>query len=252
MPESPEGLGGTLLFVGCTFSLDRSLFETPKALASIMEKVGDRPHILLEDEICCGSTTRRLGDEGMFQQLRDANCERILSIDPKRIVTPCAGCYKTLTQDYGEMLPGIEVLHSTEYLLGLLRDERLELSSLDESVTYHDPSHLGRYAGIYDEPREILGYIPGLKLVEMKNSRELSMCCGGGGGVKTAYANLSDRIARKRVMEAEGTGASILVTACPFCVQSLSAATASLGSRIAVKEISILVDRLSTGKGGDV
>lgn len=237
-----------LLFVGCTFALDRSISETPKALASIMRKAGGRLRVLLEDEVCCGSTIKRIGEASMFDELRRANCEALLSCEPKRIVTPCAGCYKTMAQDYGDMLRGVKVVHSTQYLLGALREGRLFLKPLEATVTYHDPCHLGRYAGIYDEPREILGLIPGLELVEMKNSRELSMCCGGGGGVKTAYRDLSSRIAKKRIREAEATGASMLVTACPFCVQSLSTAAKSLGSQIVVEELSVLLDRLSERK----
>jgi heterodisulfide reductase subunit D len=238
-----------LLFVGCTFALDRSLMETPRALASIMAKAGESFRVMLENEVCCGSTIKRIGDERMFDELRKSNCDAMLGCSPRKVITPCAGCFKTLSQDYGDMLGGVEILHSTQHILHMLRQGKLNVRTMDCTVTYHDPCHLGRYAGIYDEPREILSHIPGLRLVEMKNSRELSMCCGGGGGVKTAYADLSERIARKRVEEAERTGASILVTACPFCMQSLSGAAKSLGSKIAVEEISVLVDRLSEGRG---
>ena len=242
--------GCELFYVGCTFALDRSLTKTPRAVASIMEKAGSRFRVMLEDEVCCGSTIKRIGDVRLFEELRNANCEAILSCEPARIVTPCAGCYKTMAQDYGDLLGGIEVIHSTQYILGVLREGRLRLKEIRVTATYHDPCHLGRYAGIYDEPREILRLIPGLELVEMSNSRELSMCCGGGGGVKTAYGDLSSRIAQKRVREAEETGASLLVTACPFCVQTLSAAAKSMDSPIIVEEISVLVDRLSTAEVG--
>ncbi|UCE91450.1 MAG: (Fe-S)-binding protein [Methanobacteriota archaeon] len=242
--------GSNLLFVGCTFALDRSLLATPRAVASIMDKTGGSFQVMLEDEVCCGSTIKRIGEERMFSELRKANCESILFSGARRVVTPCSGCYKTIAQDYGDMLQGVEVMHSTQYILEVLRSQRLRVAGLDATVTYHDPCHLGRYAGIYDEPREILGFISGLSLVEMRNSRELSMCCGGGGGVKTAYGDLSLRVARKRVREAERTGASILVTACPFCVQTLSAASESLDSSVTVEEISVLVDRLSADGGG--
>ena len=251
LSEHAAGQGDILLFVGCTFALDRSLMDTPRALASIMRKAGERFHVALEDEACCGSTIKRLGEEQMFDERRRTNCEVILRTKPSRVITPCSGCYKTLIQDYDDMLRGAEVQHSTQYILRLLQQKRLELREMDATVTYHDPCHLGRYADIYDEPREILRRIPKLRLVEMKSSRELSMCCGGGGGVKTAYADLSTRIARKRIEEAQKTGASMLVTACPFCVQSLSTAATSLGSDIAVEEISVLVDRMSNGCGGE-
>ena len=119
----------------------------------------------------------------------------------------------------------------------------------DLKVTYHDPCHLGRHAEVYDAPREILKAVPGLKLIEMKNSRELSRCCGGGAGVKTAYPKISSKAAIRRLKEAEKTGAEILVTTCPFCVQTLNDAAKATGSDIEILELSVLLDRLSENKG---
>ena len=247
----PTGEGRKdLLFVGCTYSLDRSLQETPKALASIMEKAGVDYRVMLENELCCGSTVRRLGAEALFERVMEENARSIMDSNTSRLVTPCAGCYKTLSQDYGGLLDGIEVMHSTQYILHLIREGRLALGGMDSVVTYHDPCHLGRHAGIYEEPRAILNSIAGLRLVEMKSSRELARCCGGGGGLKTAYPKVSMEIAVRRVREAEETGASMLVTACPFCVQSLSAAIEATGSDIELVDLVVLVDRLSSAGGG--
>ena len=180
-PGAEAGEGGDMLFIGCTYSLDRSLHETPKALVSIMEKAGVDFRVMLENELCCGSTVRRLGDEVLFEKTREENAEAITDSNHRTLVTPCAGCYKTLSQDYGELLEGVRVMHSTQYLLELIREGRLAMERMDSIVTYHDPCHLGRHAGIYEEPRAVLSSIPGLQLVEMKNSRELARCCGGGG-----------------------------------------------------------------------
>ena len=252
IPGTTEGSGRALLFIGCTYSLDRSLQETPKALASIMEKAGVDYQVMLENELCCGSTVKRLGDEALFERTMKENAKAIMDSNPGTLVTPCAGCYKTLSQDYGSHLDGVEVMHSTQYLLKLIREGRLELESMNSVVTYHDPCHLGRHSGIYDEPRAVLASIPGLQLVEMKDSRELARCCGGGGGLKTAFPKVSLEIAARRVREAESTGASVLVTACPFCLQSLSAAIEATESDIELVDLTVLVDRISgPGGGGD-
>jgi heterodisulfide reductase subunit D len=238
----------TLFYVGCTFALDRTLQESPKALARLMDRAGERYGLLLEDEVCCGSTAKRIGHSELFEELRRENEARIRNTRVKRVVTACSGCFKTLKQDYPGLAKDVEILHATEYLAGLVRDGRLSFKVSDSKVTYHDPCHLGRHAEVYDAPRETLAAIPGLKLVEMKNSRELSRCCGGGAGVKTAYPEVSSKVAIRRLKEAEKTGADILVTTCPFCVQTLKEAAKAAGSDIEVVELSVLLDRLSEPK----
>ncbi|HEX7391693.1 MAG TPA: (Fe-S)-binding protein [Thermoplasmata archaeon] len=238
-----RGKTDTLLFVGCTFSLDRTLRDAPRALAHLMECAGERFGLLLEDETCCGSTVKRLGHAALFEELRKNTEDRFVSTGVKRIVTGCAGCYKTLKQDYPGLKDAIEVVHSTEYLERVVESGRLSFSRTDTKVAYHDPCHLGRHSGVYDSPRRLLRAIPGVKLVEMENSRELARCCGGGAGVKTAYPELSRKAALRRIREAEATGADTVVTACPFCVQTLRAAAESAGSGLEVADLSVFLDK---------
>ncbi len=234
-----------LYYVGCTFSLDRSLQGSPKALAHLMELAGEDYGLLLEDEVCCGSTAKRIGQRALFERLRKDNEAKIRSIGAKTVVTACAGCYKTLKQDYPGLKDDIEILHSSEYLSRLVLSARLRFKKTDLTVTYHDPCHLGRHAEVYDDPRRILKSVPGLKLVEMKNSREKSRCCGGGAGVKTAYPEISGNAALRRLREAERTGADAVVTTCPFCVQTLQAAADASPSRMRVVELSVLLEELA-------
>jgi heterodisulfide reductase subunit D len=244
------GKTDTLFYVGCTFALDRSLQEGPAALAHLMELADVDFGLLLEDEVCCGSTMKRIGNSSLFEKLRKENEKRLRETGVKRIVTACSGCYKTLKQDYPGLGRDIEVLHSTEYLSKLLTSGRLKLKNTPINVTYHDPCHLGRHTEVYDPPRKILESIPGLKLTEMKNTREKSRCCGGGAGVKTAYPEVSMKAAVRRINEAEKTGADALVTTCPFCVQTLRAAAQSTGSRMEVLELSVLLDRAAVDERG--
>ena len=239
------GKTDVLFYVGCTYALDRSLQEGPKALARIMTKAGERFGLLLEDELCCGSTAKRIGQGKLFEKLRGQNEKALRSTGAKRIVTACAGCYKTLKQDYPALDTDMPIMHSSEYLADLVRRGRLPLKRTSVKVTYHDPCHLGRHAGVYDPPREVLQSIPELKLVEMKSSKDLSRCCGGGAGVKTAYPEVSQKAALRRLKEAEKTGAQVLVTTCPFCVQTLRAAAETSGSKIDVVELSVFLDRCS-------
>jgi Fe-S oxidoreductase len=215
-----------------------------------MELAGEDFGLLLEDEVCCGSTVKRVGNSKLFEKLREENERRLRKTGVKRIVTACSGCYKTLKQDYPGLGKDIEILHSTEYLSRLLASGRLKLKNTSIKATYHDPCHLGRHTEVYDPPRKILKSIPGLKLTEMKSTREKSRCCGGGAGVKTAYPEVSMKAAVRRIIEAEKTGADVLVTTCPFCVQTLRAAAQSLGSRMEVLELSVLLDRVAADKGG--
>lgn len=240
----------TLFYVGCTYALDRSLQESPQALAGTMELFGEDFGMLLEQETCCGSTAKRMGHKRLFEVLRGENEKTLREAGVKTIVTACSGCFKTLKQDYPELDEEVQILHSTEYLASRIKDHRQELAPVKMKVTYHDPCHLGRYTKIYEAPREILRSIPGLKLIEMSCSRELSRCCGGGGGVKTAYPEISLAIAKKRLKEAEATGADALVTACPFCVQSLRAAAEATGSKMEIVSLEVLVWRSLSQGGG--
>jgi Fe-S oxidoreductase len=159
----------------------------------------------------------------------------------KTIIVTCAGCLKTLREDYPECF-GLDipkVMHVVEFLQSAIKDGRLELRGRDRQrrVTWHDPCHLGRALGIYEEPREIIKAVPDVELVEMTPNREAAMCCGAGGGLRSFDASLARRIAADRVKTAEGVGADMLVTACPFCVHNLREGAESINSRIRVLDI---------------
>ncbi|MHA2200994.1 MAG: heterodisulfide reductase-related iron-sulfur binding cluster [Candidatus Thorarchaeota archaeon] len=123
---------------------------------------------------------------------------------------------------------------------------RLELPSLNVKVTYHDPCHLGRHSGIFEEPREILRSVHGIELVEMEWNRKFAKCCGAGGGFRSGREEDAIAIAADRVHEAEATGASILVTSCPFCLRNLQDGADSTESETEVTSvISLIADHLN-------
>jgi Fe-S oxidoreductase len=137
-----------------------------------------------------------------------------------------------------------EVLHLVEYVDRLSGEGKIKFTGeVPMKVTYHDPCHLGRYAGIYDAPRNLLSHIPGIELVEMERNREHSWCCGAGGGVKQAYPEFSLWTAEERIKEAKATGATALVTACPWCEKNFKEAIKEYGEDIEVYDIAEIAAR---------
>ena len=130
-------------------------------------------------------------------------------------MTSCAGCYKTLKDDY----EGLDVIHISQFLKRLIDDKQLNFTENDLNVTYHDSCHLGRHCGVFDEPREIISSVA--NLAEMENTRENSLCCGAGGGVKSAYPEIANEMAKSRINQALDTNAELLITSCPFCKLNL-------------------------------
>jgi heterodisulfide reductase subunit D len=138
----------------------------------------------------------------------------------------------------------IPVIHTMEFLAELIDEGKLKMTkSVDAVVTYHDPCHLGRHSGIYDAPRKVLQAIPGVKFVEMEKSRENSWCCGAGGGVKTAFPEITDKLSKKRIEQVMRTGADILTSACPFCYQTLDGMAKNMKVDFETADIVELVER---------
>jgi len=234
----------TLYFVGCTSALTPQIKRVAIATAKIFNKLGVDFSVFGEHEVCCGSVGMRTGDRKSFGEVAEQNAKLFKERGTKRIVTSCAGCYRTFKKDYGENLEGIEILHSVEFLNNLINEKGVELKNLDIKTTYHDPCHIGRHMGLYEEPRELLGKIS--NLTEMKTNRAGAMCCGAGGGVKKGFPELSMEMARGRVKEAGETGAEYLVSTCPFCWRNLSDAIEELNSNLKMVDlVELLLDALS-------
>jgi len=241
-------LGGEadfLYFVGCSPSYDPRIHPTTTALVKLFDRAGLRFGILGEEEQCCGSEVRRLGESGLFEMLTEDNMELFKEMGVHRLVTVSPHCFNVFKHDYPTNGWKLEPQHYTQLLADLLESGRLAFSAeLDQVVTYHDPCYLGKHNGIFDPPRSILQAIPGVKLVEMDRSRERSLCCEGGGGrMWLEGTNREEKLAGRRVQEAVETGAQILATACPFCLLTLEEAVklAGLEEKIQVKEIMELV-----------
>jgi heterodisulfide reductase subunit D len=232
-----------LYFVGCTAAYDPNIRDMAVNTTKVLGRAGLDFGTLGNDECCCGSTLLRTGLVESARKTALRNIERFEKASPSIIVTSCAGCYKTIKQDYPRIgKVDAKVVHITQLVSELISTGELKLSKgVEGKVTFHDPCHLGRHNKLYDEPRKILESIPGLKLVEMERNREEARCCGAGGGVKTAFPDLAQKIATLRVEDAERSGADILTTSCPFCYQSLKATTELKGSKLRMMDIMELV-----------
>lgn len=236
--------GGTeyLLYAGCTPSYDPRVQKVTRALTNLMQSAGVDFGVLGEEESCCGSEIRRLGEAGLFEMMVEENTELYKSLGVRQMFTVSPHCFNVYKHDYPSFEIGVQ--HYTQVLADLLQRGRIEYSGrLEKTVTYHDPCYLGKHNGIFDEPRQVLTSIPGLELVEMDRSRETSMCCEGGGGrMWLEGTNPGVRLAQARIKQALDTGAEILATACPFCLLTLEEAVKHLGAeeRLQVMDIAEL------------
>lgn len=236
--ERPE----VIFFAGCTGSYRTT--NIPKAGAIVLHRAGVKADVLGADEWCCTSPALRTGQTTMTNAFAEHNIRSTEVRGARAMVTTCAGCYKTTTNDYGKYFanPSFPVYHFSQYADRLIKEKKLKFTKeIKAKVTYHDPCHLGRHAGVFEEPREVIKKIPGVELVEMPRNRMGSRCCGAGGGYKSAYNDLAVNIAAERIKEAVATGADILVTSCPFCVVNLQAGAKQIGANIKVKDISELL-----------
>ena len=239
-PEKAE----VLYWAGCMASYRTQ--ETAIATVKILQNAGVDFTMLGTEEGCCGSVLLRTGQRELVEEkYARANVEKISAKGVKTLVTACAGCYRTFHEDYREILGNLpfKVLHISEYLERLIKDGKVKFKKeLPMKVTYHDPCHLGRHAGIYEPPRNVINAIPGLTLIEMTKNREESRCCGAGGGLRSAYQKQSVKIAADRLeLDALPTGAEVLITPCPFCVLSFKDAMSTFQMKIEILDLVELV-----------
>jgi Fe-S oxidoreductase len=196
------------------------------------------------DEWCCGFPLRIAGMGDSARELMRHNVDSVLALGAKRLVTTCPSCYHTWKHEYPELLGeplGFEVLHATEMLADLAESGALKLNPIEATVTYHDPCDLGRTSGIYEAPRRIIRAIPGVQFKEMEDHHELALCCGGGGDAEMANAELTQAVGKRRLAQAQATGAGYILSACQQCKRTIASAARREKARVRVLDIAELV-----------
>jgi Fe-S oxidoreductase len=233
-----------LYFPGCYLSYDPRMKRVARDTVKILNKAGVDFGILGTKENCCGESIRKAGDEDLFKTLAKENIKTFVDNGVKKILVSSPHCYHTFKNEYPEFMVNFEVVHIAQYLLELISKGKIKINKdYARSITYHDPCYLGRHNNIFDQPRDVLKSIPGVKLNEMPDSRIDSLCCGGGGGRVWMETQKGQRFSDIRIEQALGINAEVLVTACPYCITMLedSRLTMDAAEKIEVKDITEVV-----------
>ena len=235
----------TLYFVDSITSYDDRIQAIGRATARILDAAGVSFGILGPTEKDSGHDVRRFGEEMLYTALRDENVEAIKAAGVSRIVTSDPHAFNALQHDYKDVPP---VEHISQVIAREVKSGKLRFNESENGhnvYTYHDPCYLGRHNQVYDDPRDVLDAIPGLRRVEMDRSRDRSFCCGGGGLMLFYEPKEDERIGVKRVKMAAEAGANVIVTACPFCMVNLEDAikVAGMEGKMTAIDLAELVDQ---------
>ncbi len=233
-----------LLFSCCMPSYDPRSRKLVEATAKILKAAGIKAGVLGSEESCCGESMRKIGDEELFGSLVESNGNIFKEKGVRKVLALSPHCYHTFKNEYPEFDVSIEVTHMSQLLAQLLKDGKLELKKpIETTLTYHDPCYLGRHNNIFDEPRDVINALPGVKFVEMHRIRESSLCCGGGGGRMWMETEFGKRFSDLRIPEAQSVGAKVLATSCPYCISMLEDSRLNLNKEdeIEIRDLTELV-----------
>ena len=240
---SPENLP-ILYWIGCAGSFDDRSKKITLAMVKILKAAGVPFAILGKEEGCTGDAARRTGNEYLFAAMAEANIEILNQYGIKKILTHCPHCLHTLKVEYPEFGGNYEVVHHTELIQQIMAEGKLMLKNGEaRKVAWHDSCYLGRYHDIYDAPRQALGKVPGLKILEMPRNRSRSVCCGAGGGRFWMEEDIGERINVHRAKEAIADAPDAVASACPFCLVMVRDGVADLGKgeEIATEDLAEII-----------
>ncbi len=208
-----------LYWVGCAGSFDDKNQKVTQSMSKLLDRAGIDYGILGPAELCTGDPARRSGNEYIFQMLAKQNVETLNGIGVKKIITQCPHCFNTLMNEYPQLGGNYEVVHHSQFLEWLIDQGKLDVAdaTLDERIVYHDSCYLGRHNDVYLSPRNVIGSLKGVQIVEAGRNGTKGMCCGAGGARMWMEEDIGTKVNDERSQELIDTGASRVATACPFC-----------------------------------
>ncbi|MEZ5180154.1 MAG: heterodisulfide reductase-related iron-sulfur binding cluster [Acidimicrobiales bacterium] len=244
-----------LYWVGCAGSFDDKNQKVTQAMAKLMQRAGVDFAILGPNENCTGDPARRSGNEYIFQMLAMQNIETLDGMGVRKIITQCPHCFNTLMNEYPQLGGRYEVVHHSQFLEWLIDQGKLDLSEakLDERVVYHDSCYLGRHNDVYLAPRNVIGSLAGIEVVEATANGTKGMCCGAGGARMFMEETVGTKVNDARSEQLVETGASRVATACPFCYIMIDDGVKGLGKGddVQVADISMhLLEAIEAGEAG--
>jgi Fe-S oxidoreductase len=234
-----------LLYVGCAGSFDSRQKHVTVALATILDAAGVTWGILGKEELCCGDSLRRLGNEFAFDKLAKQNVQLFKEKRVTKVITQCPHCFTTLKNDYRQYGLELEVIHHSEFIDGLITSGKLQLNRQVTDlgkIVFHDSCYLGRHNDVYDAPRSVIAAATGAAPVELERNLENSFCCGAGGGRMWMEEQQGSRINLNRIGEALAKQPDTLCVSCPYCLTMFTDGLKDLKSdRTQVKDIAEVV-----------
>jgi Fe-S oxidoreductase len=207
-----DGTQEYCLWLGCMGAHDPQGREIILSLVAVMRHLGVTFGVLRKER-CNGDPARRLGNDLLFSQLAEPNIEHIRQSNVKKILSICPHCVRTISEDWREFGATFEIEHHSEFLARV--KDRLPSDGAREKVVFHDPCYLGRYRGIYEEPRSVASMAG--EVMDPPRARNRSRCCGAGGGLAFLGEEKGKRVNVDRAEELVATGANVVAAACPFC-----------------------------------
>ena len=214
--------------------------------------------ILGPAENCTGDPARRSGNEYIFQMLAMQNIETMNGMGVKKIITQCPHCFNTLQNEYPQLGGRYEVIHHSQLLEILVDEGKLDLSEarLEERVVYHDSCYLGRHNDVYLAPRNVIGSLGGIEIVEAGRNGTKGMCCGAGGARMFMEETIGTKVNDERSEELISTGASRVATACPFCYIMIDDGVKAAGKEedeVRVADIAMhILEAIETGEQAEI
>ncbi|OLC39093.1 MAG: hypothetical protein AUH81_02185 [Candidatus Rokubacteria bacterium 13_1_40CM_4_69_5] len=232
-----------LYWVGCSASYDKRNQSIGRSVVRILKAAGVSFGVMAEER-CHGEVARRLGEEYLYQTVQQENVEALGRYRFRKVITHCPHCFNTIKNEFPQFGGTYEVVHHSVLINELLAAGRIKpKKAIDATLAFHDSCYLGRYNGIMEAPRAVARALPGLRVVEMPRNRERGLCCGGGGGHMWMEVKSRKRVNIIRVEEALETEATMVGTACPFCLAMIDLGRKVKGAeeRLQVKDVSELV-----------